>query len=159
MFLTSLQLTGSETAATDTSDWETYTNETYGWSVQYPSDWEPILDDDENSDVELKFRTPNNTLQEIGTSQKTDTLEEWYDKQLNLLDTAESTRIDTTIAEVPAIRQDTNILDQFTYVAFRTDDLFINVITSNAAMFENGMLGPGCHLPDRGGARWRVVLL
>jgi hypothetical protein len=27
------------TSETDTSDWKTYTNETYGFSMKYPSDW------------------------------------------------------------------------------------------------------------------------
>ncbi|MBI3115305.1 MAG: hypothetical protein HYZ09_02320 [Candidatus Kerfeldbacteria bacterium] len=128
-----------QTAAT--KDWKTYTNTRYGWRLQYPPTWAIANDEDDNPQVELHFDEGLPGLQEFFTDERTDTLEEWRDKQKTQLPNAKLTVSEMTVGGVTAIRIDTNVYDNATYIGFRRGTVFVNVITSNALMITNGMLG------------------
>jgi len=39
----------------DTSDWQTYTNEEYGFSIEYPNNWQTKGDDDNSAFYSIKL--------------------------------------------------------------------------------------------------------
>jgi hypothetical protein len=136
------QILSTFTFTNPTAGWKTYENKTFDWTVKYPKTW-GLMDytnEDETPDVELIFNKGASGLQKFFTDSRSDTLEEWKQKLLGGLTGVTTTVTEITVGGVKAIRIDTNVLDNLTYVGFRKGDVFVNVTSANAVLITSDIL-------------------
>ena len=68
--ITTTTKVGATTTATETADWKTYTNSTYGFSFKYPKDWQLKENSGSNTDQAIVSVTSPETLKKIEDQKK-----------------------------------------------------------------------------------------